>query len=80
MLTPPSDAGERLSLPFSRQGGLCVWRVVLKNSVQPSHPARAMAIHASRSRHHIDVMSPRDATLCVHRRLHIGASKLRRLP
>eukprot|EP00965_Chrysotila_dentata_P220721 6191958-Pleurochrysis_carterae.AAC.1 len=39
-----------------------------------------MAIHASRSRHHIDVMSPHDATACLHRRLHIGASKLRRLP
>eukprot|EP00965_Chrysotila_dentata_P075481 2492900-Pleurochrysis_carterae.AAC.1 len=25
-------------------------------------------------------MSPNDATACLHRRLHIGASKLRRLP
>eukprot|EP00965_Chrysotila_dentata_P043519 1446716-Pleurochrysis_carterae.AAC.1 len=39
-----------------------------------------MAIHASRSRHHLAVMSPRDATICLHRRLHIGASRLRRLP
>eukprot|EP00965_Chrysotila_dentata_P093126 3075786-Pleurochrysis_carterae.AAC.1 len=25
-------------------------------------------------------MSPHDATVCLHRRLHIGASHLRRLP
>eukprot|EP00965_Chrysotila_dentata_P188591 6172836-Pleurochrysis_carterae.AAC.1 len=39
-----------------------------------------MAIHASRSRHHLAVMSPRNATICLHRRLHIGATRLRRLP
>eukprot|EP00965_Chrysotila_dentata_P104153 3439380-Pleurochrysis_carterae.AAC.3 len=39
-----------------------------------------MVIHASRSRHHLAVMSPRDATICLHRRLHIGATWLRRLP
>eukprot|EP00965_Chrysotila_dentata_P134471 4447208-Pleurochrysis_carterae.AAC.1 len=39
-----------------------------------------MAIHASRSRHHVNVMSPRDATVCLHRRLHIGATRLRQLP
>eukprot|EP00965_Chrysotila_dentata_P076353 2521765-Pleurochrysis_carterae.AAC.1 len=46
----------------------------------PSRAARAMAIHASRSRYHLAVMSPHDATVCLHRRLHIGASHLRRLP
>eukprot|EP00965_Chrysotila_dentata_P238673 6202655-Pleurochrysis_carterae.AAC.2 len=39
-----------------------------------------MAIHASRSRHHLAVMSPRNATICLHRRLHVGATHLRRLP
>eukprot|EP00965_Chrysotila_dentata_P129773 4290232-Pleurochrysis_carterae.AAC.1 len=38
-----------------------------------------MAIHASRSRHHVSVMSPRDAAICLHRRLHVGASRLRQL-
>eukprot|EP00965_Chrysotila_dentata_P148564 4905201-Pleurochrysis_carterae.AAC.1 len=76
MIAPPCDSGERLTLPFSRHGGLYVWRVVVRNDSIVSPPARAMAIHASRSRHHIDVMSPQDATACLHRRLHIGASKL----
>eukprot|EP00965_Chrysotila_dentata_P216629 6189484-Pleurochrysis_carterae.AAC.2 len=39
-----------------------------------------MAIHGSRSRHHVNVMSSRDATICLHCRLRIGASHLRQLP
>eukprot|EP00965_Chrysotila_dentata_P036512 1214780-Pleurochrysis_carterae.AAC.1 len=39
-----------------------------------------MAILASRLRYHLSVMSPRDKTICLHGRLHIGAPKLRRLP
>eukprot|EP00965_Chrysotila_dentata_P178300 5889015-Pleurochrysis_carterae.AAC.2 len=81
MPSPPCIAGERLSLPFSRYGGLYVWRVLLRDFVSPSFAARAiMVVNASHSRHHMDVMSPNDATVCVHRRLHLGASKLRRLP
>eukprot|EP00965_Chrysotila_dentata_P156243 5162178-Pleurochrysis_carterae.AAC.1 len=39
-----------------------------------------MAVHASRSHHHISVMSPRDAAACLHRRLHLGETRLRQLP
>eukprot|EP00965_Chrysotila_dentata_P037507 1247641-Pleurochrysis_carterae.AAC.1 len=39
-----------------------------------------MAIRASRSKHHVEVMSPQDATICLRRRLHVGASRLRSLP
>eukprot|EP00965_Chrysotila_dentata_P127664 4221574-Pleurochrysis_carterae.AAC.1 len=49
MLTPPCKDGKRTSLPFGRLGGLYVWKVVLGNSACSSPPARAMAIHASRS-------------------------------
>eukprot|EP00965_Chrysotila_dentata_P103692 3422649-Pleurochrysis_carterae.AAC.1 len=49
----PNGSGARLSLPFGRHAGLYVWRVVIREDVLPSRAARAMAIHASRSRHHV---------------------------
>eukprot|EP00965_Chrysotila_dentata_P043163 1433578-Pleurochrysis_carterae.AAC.1 len=52
MFSPPDGSGVRLSLPFGRRAGLYVWRVVIRDNVPPSRAARAMAIHASRSRHH----------------------------
>eukprot|EP00965_Chrysotila_dentata_P068978 2279318-Pleurochrysis_carterae.AAC.1 len=80
MLSPPCTSGGRLSLPFNRSSGLHVWRVLLRDHASPSRAARAMAIHASRSQHYVNVMSPRDATICLHRRLHAGSSRLRQLP
>eukprot|EP00965_Chrysotila_dentata_P257369 6212866-Pleurochrysis_carterae.AAC.2 len=80
LLSPPCATGGRLLLPFGRSAGLYVWRVILRDSASPSNAARAMTIHASRSRHYVNVMSPRDATVCPHRRLHIGATRLRQLP
>eukprot|EP00965_Chrysotila_dentata_P117929 3897742-Pleurochrysis_carterae.AAC.1 len=67
MFSPPGPHGKRLSLPFGRAGALYVWRVLLRSDVSSPRPARAMAIHASRSRYHLAVMSPRDATICLHR-------------
>eukprot|EP00965_Chrysotila_dentata_P031700 1057712-Pleurochrysis_carterae.AAC.1 len=66
-----SATGSRLvALPFGRSAGLYVWRLMLRNTSSSAAGARAMAIHASRSKHHVDVMSPQDATVCLHRRLH----------
>eukprot|EP00965_Chrysotila_dentata_P181590 5994396-Pleurochrysis_carterae.AAC.1 len=53
MFSPPGPHGQRPSLPFGRAGGLYVWRVLLRSDALPSQAARAMAIHASRSRHHL---------------------------
>eukprot|EP00965_Chrysotila_dentata_P183207 6049632-Pleurochrysis_carterae.AAC.2 len=81
MLSPPPATGGCLALPFGRSSGLyAVWRVILRDAFPSAAGARAMAIHASRSKHHVEVMSPQDATICLHRRIHVGASRLRSPP
>eukprot|EP00965_Chrysotila_dentata_P115683 3823094-Pleurochrysis_carterae.AAC.1 len=72
MLSPPCKSRDRIALPFARSGGLYVWRVLLRDACSYTPRARAMAVHASRSHHHVGVMSPRDAAACLHRRLHLG--------
>eukprot|EP00965_Chrysotila_dentata_P164322 5426210-Pleurochrysis_carterae.AAC.1 len=37
-------------------------------------------MHASRRHHHVNVMSPPEATTCMHNRLHAGVTRLRALP
>eukprot|EP00965_Chrysotila_dentata_P033500 1115134-Pleurochrysis_carterae.AAC.1 len=61
------------------------WRVTTRNhrSTGPdahSTRSRCLAIHASRTHHHVSVMSPDAATSCMHARLHAGATRLRCLP
>eukprot|EP00965_Chrysotila_dentata_P051917 1723578-Pleurochrysis_carterae.AAC.2 len=53
MFSPPRQHGQRLTLPFGRVDGLYVWRLLLRSDMFPSRAARAMAIHASQSRHHL---------------------------
>eukprot|EP00965_Chrysotila_dentata_P102625 3388082-Pleurochrysis_carterae.AAC.2 len=79
---PPAVNGTRLTLPFVRKGGLYEWRVTIRlpSPSSAANRGRCLAIHASKASHHIDVMSPSDAILYMHRRLHAGASRLRALP
>eukprot|EP00965_Chrysotila_dentata_P138136 4569705-Pleurochrysis_carterae.AAC.1 len=79
-MSPPTPQGKRLVLPFKRSGGLYEWRVVTRNFHSPSTQStksRCLAIHASsRTHHHVSVMSPSEATTCMHARLHAGSTRL----
>eukprot|EP00965_Chrysotila_dentata_P139743 4619998-Pleurochrysis_carterae.AAC.1 len=72
------------SYRFVERGGLFEWRVVTRRPDSKKHHAsdlqRCYAIHASRTHHHISVMSPAKATETMHNRIHAGATRLRTLP
>eukprot|EP00965_Chrysotila_dentata_P229251 6197080-Pleurochrysis_carterae.AAC.1 len=86
IVSPPRSSGHRIHVPFSRTSGLYVLRAIAYgassvNDVPTAPPIhRCMAIHSSRTSHHIGVMSSQDATHFMHRRLHIGSTHLRSLP
>eukprot|EP00965_Chrysotila_dentata_P019084 636036-Pleurochrysis_carterae.AAC.1 len=51
------------------------------NGAPPSGPrSRFFAIHASRTHHHLSIMSPSTAMAHMHNRLHAGSNRLRNLP
>eukprot|EP00965_Chrysotila_dentata_P100084 3306933-Pleurochrysis_carterae.AAC.2 len=69
----------------SERGACTEWRVTTcgHQAVAPdarSTRSRCLAIHASRTHHHVSVMSPNGATACMHARLHAGDTRLRNLP
>ena len=80
---PPSESGGQTIFPFGRRHGLYTWSVV-GNAAEPNRPAAGRAlrssIHGPHARSHIANLSPDDAARFIHRRLHAGVERIRRLP
>eukprot|EP00965_Chrysotila_dentata_P024409 807957-Pleurochrysis_carterae.AAC.1 len=64
-----SPQGEHLVLPFHRRSGLFEWRVVTRcgthtpGELIANHRSRCLAINASRTHHHVHIMSPSKARM-----------------
>ena len=85
----PTQAGHcALDLPFQRREGLFQWPVIPACRVNPEDASRsgqearclAAKIHRAKANSHITSLPAKEAAAAIHRRLHINAEYLKRLP